>query len=122
MAIELNHTIVHVRDQAQSAQFFAETLGLGAPERFASFTVVRTHNSVSLDFISTPDEFDRQHYAFSVNEVEFDQILARIKNRGLTFWADPAKSKVNETYTYRNGRGVYFEDPSGHFLEILTWR
>jgi hypothetical protein len=61
-----------------------------------------------------------QHYAFLISEAEFDSVFGRITERGLTFWADPAKSRPGEIYRHNGGRGLYFEDPNGHFLEILT--
>jgi catechol 2,3-dioxygenase-like lactoylglutathione lyase family enzyme len=122
MSIDFNHTIVHATDKKKSATFLAEILGLGAPESlYNHFLVVRFQNGVSLDFVETSDRFDKQHYAFHVSEKEFDDIFERIKTRRLTYWADPGRVKKNETYKHINGRGVYFEDPSGHLYEILTW-
>lgn len=120
MSVELNHTIVHARDKRVSANFVAEILGLPKPEPFYHFMVVRTANGVSLDFISTDEEFTVQHYAFLVSEEEFDQIFGRIKARGLQYWADPAARRPGEINTNDGGRGLYFADPSGNFLEILT--
>ena len=121
MAIELNHTIVHAYDKQKAATFMTEILGLPAPEAlFGHFLVVRTSNGVSLDFIETTEKFDPQHYAFLVSENEFDQIFGRIKARGVTYWADPAKTKPAAMNTHFGGRGVYFEDPSGNLLEIIT--
>jgi catechol 2,3-dioxygenase-like lactoylglutathione lyase family enzyme len=122
MAVELNHTIVHARDKEKSARFLSEILGLPAPESSGWFTVVRTSNGVGLDYYETTEEFDAQHYAFHVSEPEFDQIFGRIKTRNLTYWADPGKTKAGQSYRHGGGRGVYFEDPSGHLLEILTYR
>lgn len=120
MAIELNHTIVNVRDKSESAHFVAEILGLPAPEEFGYFLVLRTSNGVSLDFIDSTEKIDPQHYAFLVSDAEFDQIFGRIKKRGLKYWADPAKKQLGQFNTHFGGRGVYFEEPSGHFLEIIT--
>jgi len=120
MAIELNHTIVHAYDKQKSATFMTEILGLPAPEPMWHFLVVRTANGVSLDFIETTDKILPQHYAFLVSDDEFDQIFGRIKARGLTYWADPMQSKSGEINTHFGGRGVYFEDPSGNLLEIIT--
>lgn len=119
--VELNHTIVHARNKKESAEFLSEIFGLPKPEpMFGYFLVVRTTNGVSLDFIETDEEFDPQHYAFLVSEKEWDAIFARIQKRGLTYWADPAKKEPGKTNSHFGGRGVYFEDPSGHFLEIIT--
>ena len=121
MTIELNHTIVHARNKDESARFLTEILGLPPAERFGHFLVVKTANGVSLDFMdASGDMFDRQHYAFLVSDAEFDQIFARIRERELTYWADPAAKQRNEINTHFGGRGFYFRDPSGHFLEVIT--
>jgi catechol 2,3-dioxygenase-like lactoylglutathione lyase family enzyme len=120
MSIELNHTIVHVRDKRESATFMTEILGLPPPEPFYHFLVVRTANGVSLDFLSTDEEITIEHYAFLVSEAEFDAIFARIKARDLPFWADPRAQRAGEINRNDGGRGLYFKDPSGHMLEIIT--
>lgn len=120
MAVELNHTIVHAADSEASARFMAEVLGLPEPETFGPFLVVRTANGVSLDYVQDQPPISPQHYAFLVSEAEFDTIFNRVKERGLTWWADPAKRRPGEINTHYGGRGVYFDDPSGHFLEIIT--
>lgn len=120
MAVELNHTIVHARDQDESARFYAEVLGLGAPRRFGHFTLVETGNGVSLDFMSTGAPLTIEHYAFLVSETEWDEIFARIQERGLEYWADPAAKRKGEINRNDGGRGCYFRDPSGHYLEIIT--
>jgi catechol 2,3-dioxygenase-like lactoylglutathione lyase family enzyme len=120
MTVELNHTIVHARDAAVSARFLAEIMGLADPEPFAHFMVVRTANGVSLDFLSTDEPFIAEHYAFLVSEAEFDQIFGRIKAKGLDHWADPRRTRKGEINRNDGGRGVYFREPSGHLLEIIT--
>ena len=120
MAIKLNHTIVHARDKRESAEFYSNVFGLGKPFSFGPFLDVDTDNEVTLAFLETQDKFEPQHYAFLVSEAEFDQIFGRIQARGLPYWADPAKKQKGEINTHFDGRGVYFEDPGGHFLEIIT--
>ena len=120
MAVEFNHTIIWARDSKASARFLAEILGLPAPVTFGPFEVVTTTNGVSLDFMEGKDEIHSRHFAFLVSESEFDEIFGRIRERGLSYWADPARSKVGEINHHDGGRGVYFEDPNGHLLEILT--
>jgi len=120
MAIELNHTIVHAADRQVSACFMSEVFGLPEPTPFGPFLVVRTANGVSLDYIDCPPPIPKQHYAFLVSDAEFDAILGRVKARGLTWWADPAKRQPGQINTHFGGRGVYFDDPAGHFLEIIT--
>jgi catechol 2,3-dioxygenase-like lactoylglutathione lyase family enzyme len=120
MSVQLNHTIVSVRDRQASARFMAEILGLPTPTRFGPFLAVETSNGVSLDFLTTNGEIASQHYAFLVGESEFDEILARIRERDLPYWADPGQTQGGEINQRDGGRGVYFEDPNGHLLEIIT--
>lgn len=120
MPVQLNHTIVSVRDKEESAHFLADILGLPAPTTYGPFLVVQVDNGVSLDFADDHGPVHPQHYAFLVTEAEFDAIFGRILARGLTYWADPVRGRPGETNTNDGGRGVYWEDPSGHFLEIIT--
>jgi catechol 2,3-dioxygenase-like lactoylglutathione lyase family enzyme len=120
MTVKLNHTIVSARDKRASAAFLAEILGLPAPVPFGPFLTVQMDNDVTLDFLSAEGEITRQHYAFLVSEKEFDEIFGRIRDRGLPYWADPFKREQERINTRDGGRGVYFEDPNGHLLEILT--
>ena len=120
MAVQLNHTIVSVRDKHESATFLAEILGVAEPEPFGPFLVVQVDNDVSLDFADDDGPVHPQHYAFLVDEDRFDEIFGRIRERGLAHWADPGRRRPGEINTNDGGRGVYWEDPSGHFLEIIT--
>jgi len=120
MSVQLNHTIVWCRDKRASANFLHEILGLAAPVRFGPFLVIELSNGVSLDFYEKDGEITSQHYAFLVGEDAFDPIFEPIRERGLEYWADPAKSRPGKINRNDGGRGFYFEDPDGHFLEIIT--
>ncbi len=120
MPVELNHTIVWCHDKQVSAGFFAEILGRPEPEPFYHFLVVGLDNGVSLDFMEKDGKVALQHYAFLISEAEFDAVFGRIEARGLDYWADPAKSRPGEINRHDGGRGVYFDDPNGHLLEVLT--
>jgi catechol 2,3-dioxygenase-like lactoylglutathione lyase family enzyme len=120
MKIQLNHTIVRVRDKRESAVFLSEILGLPAPTTYGPFVVVELDNEVSLDFADDHGPANPQHYAFLVEESDFDDVFGRIKERGLTYWADPFRRRPGEFNTNDGGRGVYWEDPNGHLLEIIT--
>jgi len=119
MGVQLNHTIVHSRDQQAGAEFLAQILGRPAPTRFGPFHVVELDNGVSLDFLNH-DAPEPQHYAFLIGEAEFDTIFDRIRERGLDYWADPGRTQPGRINRHDGGRGVYFPDPSGHYLEIIT--
>jgi len=122
MSAQLNHTIVYCRDQEASSRFLADMLGRPAPRRFARFDVVELDNGVSMDFASREGEIAAQHYAFLIGEQDFDAVLGRIHERELDHWADPARRRPGEINRNDGGRGVYFPDPSGHLLEVLTRR
>ena len=120
MSVQLNHTIVWCRDQKTSASFLSETLGLPAPRRFMHFLVIDLSNDVSMDYFETGEAPSPQHYAFLVSDAEFDASLQRIRDRGVEFWADPARTQPGEINHYFGGRGVYFRDPDDHLMEIIT--
>lgn len=120
MAAQLNHTIVWCADQVKSAAFLAEMLGRPTPTRFARFDVVELDNGVSLDFASAEGPIRSQHYAFLIGEADFDSVLGRIRARGLDHWADPGRKRPGEINRNDGGRGVYFPDPDGHLLEVIT--
>jgi len=126
MAIQLNHTIVAARDKAASAMFFTEIFALPPAVNVGPFAVIQVGDT-SLDYMNVEeyrpgaqDEITSQHYAFLVSEAEFDEIFARIRDRRLTYWADPGRNKRDQINTWDGGRGVYFNDPNGHLLEIIT--
>lgn len=120
MSVQLNHTIVHARDSATSAAFLAGILGLTPPTRFGPFMAVALDNGVTLDYADAPGEIASQHYAFLIDERGFDEAFGRIRDRGLAFWADPHRSRPGQINTNDGGRGVYFADPDGHLLELIT--
>lgn len=120
MAVELNHTIVWCRNKRASSNFLAEMLGLAPPIDFYHFKVVKLQNQVSLDFMEKDGPVSPQHYAFLIDEPTFDAVLARIESRGLDYWADPGRSRPRTINRFAGGRGVYFQDPDGHLLEVLT--
>lgn len=120
MPAELNHTIVWCKDRHRSSRFLAEMLGLPEPQTFMHFEIVEAANGVSLDFMEKDGPVSQQHYAFLVSDEEFDAGMTRIAKKELTYWADPGRSKPGEINNHWGGRGVYFEDPDGHLLEMIT--
>lgn len=122
MPASLDHTLVHATDAAASARFTAEILGLGPPRRVPPFWVLDTGNGARLDYYQTDAVPHFEHYAFRVSEVEFDEIFGRLRARGLAWSADPGARRPGEINRQDSGRGLYFRDPDGHLLEILTQR
>ncbi|MFF8296409.1 VOC family protein [Streptomyces globisporus] len=121
MSVELNHTIVHCKDNRESAEFFADLLDLTVGEEWGPFIPVVLANSVTLDFATIPaDSITPQHYAFLISEAEFDSAFAKIQELGIEFYADPRRKHPGEINRNDGGRGVYFPDPGGHWLELIT--
>jgi extradiol dioxygenase family protein len=122
MSVSLNHTIVHSRDRRAAAEFLASVLGLEVGTASGPFLPVATANGVTLDFATAgPDEtIAPQHYAFLVSEKEFDAGFEKIQQAGIPYWADPAQRHPGRINHHDGGRGVYFLDPSGHYLELIT--
>ncbi|UBV14005.1 VOC family protein [Mycolicibacterium fortuitum] len=122
MAITFNHTIVAAKDRQASAEFFTELFGLPAPHELGRFLAVTLNHGVSLDYaqVGADEDVRPQHYAFLVSEEEFDSIYGKIRDRGMQHWADPRGQRQGEINHNDGGRGVYFQDPSGHYLEIIT--
>jgi extradiol dioxygenase family protein len=120
MTIELNHTIVHAKDRDSAAREVAEILGLGEPSEYGPFLELRMANGVSLDFMKVDGEIQGQHYAFLVSEDDFDAIHQRLKDSGRDWWADPFKRRRGEINHEDGGRGLYWQGPDDHWLEIIT--
>lgn len=120
MTVTFNHTIVYATDKHRSAKFLAKVLGLPEPQAMWSFMTVILDHGVALDFATADGPISPQHYAFLVSEEDFDGIFARIQAEGIPYWADPRRSRPQEINHNDGGRGVYFADPDGHFLEAIT--
>ena len=118
--VALNYTIVHARDARVSAALLAEILGRPPPVHFGPFHGAELDNGVTLDFMQADGDITGQHYAFIVSEPEFDANFARIVERGLPYWADPGHHQPGRINRRDGGRGVYWDNPDGHNLEILT--
>jgi catechol 2,3-dioxygenase-like lactoylglutathione lyase family enzyme len=117
---QLNHTIVWCRDRERSAALLVRILGCPPGIRLYNFVVVPLANKVSLDFMDKDGPIASQHYAFLIDESEFDGVFSRMRAEGLKYWADPMKSQPNAINHNDGGRGVYFEDLNGHMLEVIT--
>jgi catechol 2,3-dioxygenase-like lactoylglutathione lyase family enzyme len=113
MTITLNHTIIPARDKAAAAKFFARIFGLKRGRD------VRVNKTLTLLF-DDDSKFESHHYAFHVSNREFDAILERIKKAKIAFGSAPWSLEDGELNDWNGGRGVYFRDPNGHVLELMT--
>jgi len=119
MAIKLNHTIVPALDKEAAARFFAEIFGLTYDGPMSHFAPVRVNDELTLDF-DNADSFDVHHYAFHVSDEEFDAIFQRVQRAGIPWGSGPRTMEDRQLNSHKGGRGVYFRDPNGHVLELLT--
>jgi catechol 2,3-dioxygenase-like lactoylglutathione lyase family enzyme len=130
MTIRLDHTIVPAKDKVASAKFFAEMFGLTVDPDTGHFAEVQVNPRLTLLFADEAEDwggpgFDPRtgrshHYAFHVSDAEFDAIFGRVKAKGIPYGSDPFSHTNGRINTRRGGRGLYFEDPYGHLLEIMT--
>ena len=122
MAIRLDHTIVPAANKAASAKFFADIFGLTVTPGGDYFAQVRINEALTFDFAEDPHPPQGLHYAFHITDAEFDAILGRLKAKGLAFGSEPDSPANGRLNRRRGGRGFYFQDPSGHLLEVMTVR
>lgn len=120
--VRFDHTIIPASDKDRSARFFSEIFGLPEPIEAGHFLQVKLSDGRILDFAEPGIEFPGQHFAFLVNDATFDAIVDRLRTRAIDHWADPQRRRPNEINNHHGGRGVYFLDPDGHYLEALTAR
>jgi len=119
MEITLNHTIVPSHNNVESAKFYEEIFGFQFVKEWGYFAVVKVNSTLTLDFL-TKEEFSSIHYAFKVSNQQFDEIFGRIKAGNIKFGSQPNSLDNGEINNLYGGRGVYFKDPNGHVLEIIT--
>jgi catechol 2,3-dioxygenase-like lactoylglutathione lyase family enzyme len=120
MTIELNHTIVPARDKEEAVRFYERIFGFEYAGPMGHFAPIRIPSQgLSLDF-DDRESFETTHYAFKVSEAEFDEIFGRVVAAGLAYGSGPFTPDDGQINHWNGGRGVYFRDPSGHLLELLT--
>ncbi|MEW1906310.1 VOC family protein [Streptomyces sp. NPDC086147] len=120
MAVTFNHTIVAAKDRHESARFFRELLELPEAPSWGPFANVQLPDGVLIQFAEPPVEIQMQHYAFLVDDELFERAYGRLREQGIEHWADPQMKRPGETNTEHGGRGVYFKDPAGHAMELIT--
>jgi catechol 2,3-dioxygenase-like lactoylglutathione lyase family enzyme len=120
MTVTFNHTIIAAKDRNESARFFRELLELPEAPSWGPFINVQLDGGVLLQFAEPPVEIQMQHYAFLLDDDLFDRAYRRLREGGVEHWADPQMTRPGETNTEHGGRGVYFKDPAGHAIELIT--
>lgn len=119
MEITLNHTIVPSHDNVESARFYARIFGFKFVKEWGHFAVVKVNSTLTLDFQNN-ENFSTIHLAFKVSDQQFDAILERIRTDNIKYGSAPNSLENGKTNNNDGGHGVYFRDPDGHVLELLT--
>jgi catechol 2,3-dioxygenase-like lactoylglutathione lyase family enzyme len=119
MSIEINHMIVPATDRKASARFLGDILGVEpGPVVIGHFEPLQV-GGVTLDFMDSA-EVQSMHIAFVVDDATFDAAQKRFEELGTATFADPMRSQPGEINHRFGGRGIYFDDPDGHFFELMT--
>ena len=120
--MNLDHTIVPSSDKEEAARFFARVFGLTYAGPWGEFAPVAVNDTFQLDFYDM-DEFGWHHYAFRVDEEEFDEIFSRIEDEGIPYGSGPSQADNMQIGSpHQGGRTIYFHSPDRHILEIMTHR
>lgn len=121
MTIKFDHTIVVSNDRSISATFFRSLFDLPEAPSWGPFTNVQLSDGTLIQFAEPPVEnIQPQHYAFHVTDNLFDAVVKRLSDGAVRYWADPHLTEESRINHHHNGRGVYFKDPAGHLMEVLT--
>ena len=90
------------------------------PIRKAAISRLYVSTTHSRSFFDDHEEFESHHYAFHVSDAEFDAIFGRIREATLAYGSAPWSLDDGKLNDWNGGRGVYFRDPDGHVLELMT--
>jgi catechol 2,3-dioxygenase-like lactoylglutathione lyase family enzyme len=119
---------LYVAVLARSLRFYQELFGfeqIAGDERFAALDVAGRQvlllfgeggstkgSQTSGGFIPPHDGHGQLHLAFSIAADQWDAWLARLPEHGVAI-----ESRVDWS---RGGKSVYFRDPDGHLIELIT--
>ena len=117
--LNLDHTIVPANDHEESARFIARIFGLEYNGPWGHFAPVKVNDTLTLDF-DNQENFEGHHYAFLASDEEFDAILNRVKEEGVSYGSGPRSQDDGKINHLHQGRGFYFHDANNHSWEIIT--
>ncbi|MGA7270616.1 MAG: VOC family protein [Acidimicrobiia bacterium] len=125
MTFRLDHTILEVDDHPASVAFYRDVVGLEHRGRSGPFEVMLITPDLALDLYEVGASASR-HLAFAMDRDTFEETFARIRSADLAYGDGPSRPRNNKGPGRSSGvhgatDSVYFHDPSGHLLEILTY-
>ncbi len=118
IAVEVNHVVIPAEDKRATARLLAYIFGLEVQDDSGQLVRIRTSDGLTLDF-SEPRGCWAFQCAFLVADAEFDAALGRIIRACIDFYAAFDGKGLGEINRVHGGRGIYFEDPSGHLFELI---
>jgi catechol 2,3-dioxygenase-like lactoylglutathione lyase family enzyme len=123
-------TILYADDLGRAISFYRDVMGLAAMtgdgERFQSFNAgegrvlllfkrggtLEPQPVATGGFIPPHDGHGPHHIAFAIAAADYDGWAAWLRTQGVAI--------ESETHWARGGRSLYFRDPEGHLLELVT--
>ncbi|MFQ5967422.1 MAG: VOC family protein [Acidimicrobiia bacterium] len=125
MSQDLDHTIVYVQDLGETIAFYTDVMGFDYDGRLGSFEVVRVNEHLTLD-LEQRDEVSSMHYAFVFDRQAFADAFTRLQDTGMPYGDGPGRWDNMQGPGPSTGaqgvtQSVYFKDPSGHLVEMITY-
>jgi catechol 2,3-dioxygenase-like lactoylglutathione lyase family enzyme len=125
VSVHLDHTILEVDDAAVAVAFYRDVVGLEYRGTSGPFEVMLVTPDLAIDLHEVGASTSR-HLAFAMDRETFDATFERIRQSGITYGDGPGSPDNNRGPGRSSGvhgktDSVYFHDPSGHILEILTY-
>ena len=118
MQIALDHTSVPTRDNVATAQFFARIFDRTYEGPRRDFAPLAISPPLTLNFENQP-AFEPHHYAFRVGLEDFEAIRKRLEENNVAYGSKPHEGD-RVVYERMGDRGLYFDDPNGHGLEVIA--
>ncbi|MGC4047468.1 MAG: VOC family protein [Armatimonas sp.] len=115
--MQIHHVEVVGRDRGAMRRFYSETLGLEIIDESNEGFSVQAGAS-ELTFTNTPAPAGVYHIAFNIPEDRFDEGVEWLKERAEILWRPDGREVF--TFDNWNAHAVYFEDPDGNILELIT--
>ena len=123
--MRLDHTLVCASDVPATIDFYTSILGLEYRGRSGRFEVVVVDENLVFDFVAS-ERCRSRHFAFSMPRSEFDAVFARLRASGRPYGDGPnspenMRGPGRSTGAHGITHSVYFPDPNGHLIEIITY-
>ena len=101
-------------------QLIARIFGPEYNGTWGHFAPVKVNDVLTLDFDDSDDPRSN-HYAFLASDEEFDAVLQRVKDEGMSFGSGPGSRTDGESNHAGRGRGFYFERENGYVWDVVAY-